>query len=144
MGITFAGSTSSAGAPDVEAGVHDAVFQGVEATTIEKSQFDPNVFEWSFGILDSDGEPLYEEGEPVIVTGVTSRSVNVASKTTPRAVRWLKSILTAGEFAQFSAGEGFDADALIGRRVQLVVVIKDSGWPKVDDVLPARKVKAAK
>lgn len=148
MGIQFKGSSVSAGAPDIEAGVFDARFDGVEAKTLDKSKFDPNVFIWHFTLFQ-DGAVIYDDGDPIEVDGLTSQSMNTKSKTTPRAVKYLKGLLTPGEFAQFEAAaddaeaDGLDAEALEGRMVQVVVSIKDSGWPQVDDVLPAKKVRKA-
>lgn len=142
MGIAFAGSTTSAGAPNVEGGVYDGRFDGVAAKIIANSKYDPNSYEWSFTLLDN-GAVLYDAGEPVEVTGLTSQSVNVKSKTTPKAVRWLKAIMTPAEFAQFELGEEpVDADKLVGRSVQLVIAINDNGWPRVDDVLAAKKARS--
>jgi hypothetical protein len=141
-GINFAGSTSSANAPQIEADIYDARFDGVKTKVLEQSQYDPNVFEWGFTLLDRKGAVLYDDGEPITVSGLTSQSVNVKSKTTPRAVTWLKALMTAQEFALFVVGENVAASALEGRKVQLVIEIADSGWPKVKDVLPARKKKA--
>lgn len=132
MGVTFTASTKSAGAPEIEAGVYPADFDGVKEDFIENSQYgNGDIFAWSFTV--------YDQGDPVPVQGTTSRSLNTKSKTTPTAVRWLKAILTKSEYAQFEAGEGIDAGALLGRRVQVQIEIKDSGWPKVVNVLPAAK-----
>ena len=138
MGLTFTASTVSAEAPDIDAGIYDARFDGVEAKTLEKSQYDPDVFEWQFTLFE-EGEPLYDDGEPVEVTGLSSRSTNTKSKTTPRAVKYLKAIMSPEEWATFEAGGGVDASALQGRMVQVEVAIKDSGWPFVDNVLPGRR-----
>lgn len=146
MGTMFQATTKSATAPDIEAGVFDASFDGVSTKFIEGGLYgDGDRFEWAFTLYE-DGEVLYEEreenprfGEPIQVTGLTSLSTNVLSKTTPKAVRYLKAIMTAPEFASFEAGEGVDEKALVGRMVQVEVAIKDSGWPGVASVLPAKK-----
>lgn len=142
MGVTFQASSSSAEAPDIEGGLYDARFEGVEAKVLEKSQFDPNAFIWTFTLFE-DGKPVYMEGdpEPVTVDGVTSQSTNTRSKTTPRAVRYLKALMTADEFAAFEREEPFNAEDLLGRMVQVQVAIKDNGWPKVEDVLSARRAR---
>lgn len=132
MGITFAASSKSADAPDIEPGVYPADFNGVRADTIENSQYgNGDIFSWEFTVFD--------QGDPVEVRGTTSRSLNTKSKTTPTAVRWLKSLLNKAEWAKFEAGDGLDADELVGRRCQVQVEIKDSGWPKIVNVLPAAK-----
>lgn len=144
MGVTFKAASVSAGAPDVEAGIWAARFDGISAKVLEKSQFDPNVFEWAFTLLDETGAVVYDEGEPIEVTALTSRSMNTKSKTTPRAVRYLKAILTPAEFATFEdeEGAGLDADALAGRVVQVIIEINDNGWPKITDVMPAPRAKS--
>lgn len=145
MGVHFQGTTVDASAPDIEGGIHDARFDGVVAKVIKDSPFDPNVFEWKFTIFE-DGAVVYSEGEPLEVTGLTSRSMNLKSKTVPRVVQYLKAILTTEEYATFEAGETqLDAEALEGRMVQVILKIKDTGWPTVDNVLPVKrsgKVKA--
>lgn len=132
MGITFQASTKSADAPDIAEGVYTADFDGVRLDNIENSQFgNGDIFAWDFTV--------YDEGDPVKVQGTTSRSLNLKSKTTPTAVRWLKAMLTKAEWQKFEAGEGLDAEALDGRRVQVEIAIKDSGWPKIVNVMPAPK-----
>lgn len=144
-GLTFQATTVAAGAPDIESGIYDARFDGVATKFITGGQFgDGERFEWSFTLLDDEGAVLYDDGDPVEVTGLTSLSTNVASKTQPKAVRYLKAIMTPAEFSAFEAGEGVDAEALVGRVVQLDVAIKENGWPAVANVLPARKARKAK
>ena len=136
MGITFAASSKSANAPDIEPGIYPARFDKVEPKVVEQSQFSPDCFEWTFTLYEGD-EPIYDEGDPLEVTGLTSQSTNVKSKTTPRAVRYLQAIMTPEEFASFAAGGGIDADALLGRMVQVQVIVKDSGWPAIENVIAA-------
>ncbi len=154
MGVQFNAATTSAGAPDIEAGIYDAKFVGVVAKAVD-SQFSttvkdangkdvPNSYEWAFALLDDTGAELYDDGDPVEVTRLTSMNMNIVSKTVPGAVKVLKAILTAGEYAAFESGVAPDSDAMIGRLCQVEVVIKDSGWPGVAQVLPARKVRAGR
>jgi len=144
--IVFKATTRSAEAPDIEAAFYDARFEGVEIKAITGGQYgDGDRFEWRFTLLDDDGAVLYEDGDPVEVTGLTSMSTNVLSKTVPRAVRYLKALLTPEEFAAFEAGEGSPkARDLAGRKVQVEVAIKDNGWPAVANVLPLRKKRTAR
>jgi len=136
--LTFQATSKSAEAPDIEPGVYDARFDGVEAKVLEKSQFDSNVFVWGFTLFE-DGKPLYDGGEPVEVDKITSQSTNTRAKTTPGAVKVLKAIMTAEEFAAFEREEPISAEDLIGRMVQVQVIIKDNGWPTVEEVMPARR-----
>lgn len=146
MGVQFAGSSKSANAPDIEENIYAARFDGVAAKVIEKSLYDPNSFVWTFTPFDENGAMLYSEDdpEPITVEGLTSQSLNVKSKTTPKAVKWLKNLMTPAEFAQFEEGETpIDAEALSGRMCRISVVKNDAGWPKVEDVLKAAKKPAA-
>ena len=146
MGTTFRATSKSADAPDIDPGVYDARFDGVSTKFITGGQYgDGNRFEWAFTLLDDDGDVMYDGGEPLEVTGLTSESTNILSKTQPRAVRYLKALMTPVEFATFSAGEGVDEDALLGRVVQVEVAVKENGWPSIANVLPPRaKRKASK
>lgn len=146
MGLTLAGTSKSAEAPELKKGMYDARFEGVRADTIENSQFgDGDVFIWAFTLFE-DGSPMREDreehpkfNEAIEVEGVSSRSTNTKSKTTPKAVSYLESIMTDEEFENFKAEKPIDTDALIGRMVQVQIEIKDTGWPKVTDVLPAKR-----
>jgi hypothetical protein len=145
VGITFKATSKSADAPDIEAGMYDARFDGVAVKFITGGQYgDGDRFEWAFTLLDDEGAVLYEDGDPIEINGLTSTSTNVLSKTTPRAVRYLKALMSAAEFGAFEAGEGIDEKALLGRTVQVEVAIKDSGWPTIANVLPARKARPGK
>jgi hypothetical protein len=142
--IVFAASSKSAEAPDIEAGIYDARFDGVVAKYIEESKYDPNAFIWSFTLLvEGTDEPVYDDGDPVTTDLVTSQSLNLTSKTVPGAIKALKALMSAKEFALFEAGDTPKSDDLIGRKVKAIVSIKDSGWPKVEGVItfPASKAK---
>jgi len=138
--LTFKATSKSADAPNIEGGLYDARFDGVEAKTLEKSQYDPEVFVWSFTLFE-DGEPIYDQGEPVEVDKITSQSTNTKARTTPGAVKVLKSLMSAEEFAAFEREEPVSAGDLIGRMVQVQVIIKENGWPAVEEVLPPRRQK---
>lgn len=140
MPLTFKATSKSADAPNIEAGVYDARFDGVEAKTLEKSQYDPEVFIWAFTLME-DGKVLYDAGEPVTVDKITSQSTNTKARTTPGAVRVLKALMTAEEYEAFVNEEPVDAGDLIGRIVQVQVIVKDNGWPAVEEVLPSRRAR---
>lgn len=143
MSLTFTASAAEGNPPKLDEDIYDGRFDGVEPKTLEQSQFgNPDVFIWHFTVLE-DGEPVYDDGEPITVDAITSRSTNTKSKTTPRAVRYLKALMTADEFAAFEKGESVGADDLLGRMVQLQITIKENGWPKVEDVLAARRSRKA-
>jgi diphthamide synthase subunit DPH2 len=81
--------------------------------------------------------------DPLHVDGLTSKSLNVLSETQPRAVRYLKALLTEGEFDSFKEGNGFDAAGLNERKAQVEVAINAKGWPQIVNVLPARRRRSA-
>jgi hypothetical protein len=141
MSFTFTPTTASADAPvlpDGE-GLYDARWTGVEDVNIPNSQFgDGASRQWNFTLVDDDGADLYDRGEPIEVRGLTSRSMNLTSKTKPKGVKYLEAILTPDEFAEFARGEGFDAERAKNRIVQVDIVLKDSGWPNVVNVLRKR------
>lgn len=148
MGQLFA-SAKSADAPDLEGGLYDAKFLGLSEKFIEGGQYgDGTRYVWNFNLLDDDGNVISEErednpnfGDPLEVDALTSMSLNTQSKTTPKAVRFLKALCTDDEFAAFEDGKGVDTDALEDRKVQVEVTIRDSGWPTIVNVLPARKAR---
>jgi hypothetical protein len=148
----FSATASSAEAPLIDPGLCDATFVGVSVKRIEGGNFgDGDRFVWAFQLLDDDGEVIYEEredhdryGDPVIIDGLTSLSTNTKSKTQPRAVRYLKALMTDAEFAAFVDGADVEAETLIDRKVQVDIGIRDNGWPTVANVLPARKARTSK
>lgn len=133
MPLTLVASSKSADAPDIEEGRYPADFTGVAAKTLENSAFgNPDVFIWGF--------TAYDAGEPVSVEHMTSQSVNVKSKTTPKAVKVLKALLTKAEFQSWTEGEINAADLqLVGRHCEVEIEINDNGWPKVVAVYAAPK-----
>jgi len=142
VSTVFKATAKAADAPDVEVGLYDATFDGVTQKFIEGGAFgDGDRFEWSFTLLDDDGATLYDEGDPISVQGLTSMSLNTASKTVPKAVRYLKALCTAAEFAAFEDEDGIDIDSLKGRKCQVDVGVRDSGWPTISNVLPPRKAR---
>ena len=144
-GPVFTATSKAADAPDIEAGLYDARFDGVTTKYVEGGQWgDGERFVWAFTLLDDEGAVIYDDGDPVVVDGLTSMSTNILSKTTPRAVRYLKALMTAEEFSDFTEGKGVSAEALVGRVVQVDVSINNNGWPNISTVLSARKKRNAR
>ena len=143
MSIIFEASSKAADAPDIEANIYDATFDGISKKYIEGGPYgDGERYVWAFTLLDDDGAVLFDREEPIVVDGLTSLSLNTTSKTVPKGVRYMKAILTAAEFSLFETGEArISADDLVGRKVQVEVAIRDNGWPTVVNVLPARKAR---
>jgi hypothetical protein len=150
MGTTFTASSKAAEAPNVDEGMYDARFDGTASKRVKGGLYTKDTengdlkLEWSFTLLDDEGEVLYDEGEPVVLSKLTGVGFNIASKTVPQEVRVLKALLTPAEFASFEAGEGVDEEAMKGRIVQVEVFVKENGWPGIGNVIPARKARKAK
>src|ERR1035437_1499959 len=149
MGNTYTASTTAAEAPNVEAGLYDARFDGTETKRVKGGMYTKDTengdlkLEWSFTLLDDDGAVLYDDGDPITLTKLTGVGFNIASKTIPHEVKVLKALCTPVEFAAFEAGEGTDEDALLGRKVQVEVFVKDNGRPGIGNVIAARKARKA-
>jgi hypothetical protein len=158
VGQFLAPTTKSADAPLVESGLCDAIFEGLSTTYIEGGDYGEgkvitlpdgtrvNRYRWEFTLLGDDGQPLYEDrkdhpefGNPIVVDSLTSTSMNAVSKTKPKTLRYLSALMSEAEYSAFLDSTGLDADVLRGRKVQVEIAIKDSGWPTVVNVLPARK-----
>lgn len=152
MGLSFAGTTKSSEAPNVEDGRYPAKFTGITPKAVAgtfsvidkdaKGIEIPNSLEWGFDLYDPEDpkKRLIDEGETVEVTGLTSMNMNVRSnKAVPP--RWFKGLMTAEEYARFEAGEKVDAEEIEGRMCQVDVEVKDSGWPKVVNVVKAKASK---
>lgn len=147
----FEATTASADAPEVAPGLCDATFLGITKRRVEGGLYgDGDRLSWEFGLLADDGTPLYEErpdhpkfGESIVIDGLTSLSLNLKSKTTPKGVRYLKALMSPQEFAAFEANGTVSASALVGRKVQVEIAIRDSGWPTIVNVLPARVARVA-
>jgi hypothetical protein len=140
-------STPTAGAPQgVEAGLCPARFDGLSQQShpdwAGKGKFgmdDGERIHWAFTLTDDSGAVLYDEGDPIEVEAVNGTNLNTKSDKSRNAL-WLKNLSPAA-FAAVDAGQPFDADTLIGIPCMLLLSIKDNGWPKVENVLPARKAR---
>src|SRR3990172_6730697 len=106
MGITFAGTTTGGDIPEIEDGVYPATFDKVAyeehpdwaGTNKWGNEDDGNRFRFYFDVID--------DGDVIPLDMLTTTTLNVVSKTVPRAVRILKALLTKAEFAKFEVGEG--------------------------------------
>ena len=143
MGTTFTATSKAAEAPNVEEGMYDATFTGVESKRVKGGLYTKDTengdlkLEWGFALLDDEGNELYDEGDPVVLSKLTGVGFNIASKTVPQEVRVLKALLTPAEFANFEAGNGLD-------EASLEVFVKENGWPGIGNVIAARKARSSK
>jgi len=138
-------NTPSASAPDIEGGLVPARFDGL--AMVEHPDWagdgkfgydDGKRLHWTFTLLDEDGAVLYDDdADPIIVEAVNSANINTKSDKSKNAA-WLKSVSPAA-FAAVNAGQRFSADEMVGANCTLLIEIKDNGWPKVVNVLPAAK-----
>ena len=130
MAIQFKASSKSADAPEIEDGRYAAIFKGVSEKVLTNSQYgNGEVWIWAFEVNDG--------GDLIDLEGLTSRSLNITSKTTPKAVKYLKGLLTKVEWAAFLEGEGFDAKALMDRKCQVDIEHNDNGWPQIVGIAAA-------
>lgn len=143
MGFTIR-NTPSASAPDFEDGLVSASFAGLakiahpEWAGEGRYGYDNgDRLHWTFTLTDEDGNALYNDGDPILVEAVNSTNFNTKSDKSKNA-QWMKNISPAA-FAAIDAGTGFDVDDLIGAACMLLLERKDNGWPKVVNVLPAKK-----
>jgi hypothetical protein len=110
--------------PVLPAGVHPAAFASITEETNDSGTY----FLWTFNAADP------ETGELVDMTGTTSPKITPRTK----ASKWL-----AGMGVEIEVGGVVDFDALVGTPVQLVIIINEAGYSRIDNVLPPAK-KAAK
>lgn len=145
-------TTGSGDAPDIADDVYSAEFTKLSLDYIEafdtKGQpagkynkvDDGQRLRFVFGLLDEKGKPLFaspDDDGPVVLDALTSVSMNTRSTTVPRAVKYLKAIMTKAEFAAFEAGEEIDEESLYGRKVQVEVEKNEKDWPQIVAVMPA-------
>jgi hypothetical protein len=153
----FKATTKSSKAPDVEPGLADGRFMGVEVKFVEGGSYgDGDRFVWPFTLLDDDGNVLrHEEGEkegqPIVLDGLTSMSLNAKSKTKPKALRFSQALLTEDEYEDLIDEdpdvEGIDmgpTGPIAGRIAQIDIAIRDDGWPTIVNVLPRRKARRSR
>lgn len=163
----YTASATAGDAPNLDPGMYDAVLLRVESKRVNGGEYtkdkvngDPKL-EWVFGLLDDDGDRIlfvdaegevkYEDGDPVEVEvgKLTGVGFNIKSKTTPGEVKVLKALLTPAEYAAFENGEGTPDDevdapeGLRGRKAQVEVFIKESGWPGIGNVIAAKVARKA-
>lgn len=159
---TFQATTKAAEAPEVDEGMFDGIVVAVANKRVKGGQYtkdtvngDPKL-EWGFMLLDdegallaqgdtlSDGSANENAGKPIEVSKLTGVGFNTKATTVPQEIRMLKAVLTKAEYAQFEAGEPTpDSDVaapegLLGRKVQLEVIVKENGWPAVGNVVAPR------
>ena len=143
-------NTPSASAPEgIEDGLAPAKFIGLAKINHPDWATDKDSFgkadngdriHWRFVLTDDDGEELYNDGDPIELDVANSTNFNTKSDKSKNAA-WLKAV-SPSAFALVDAGQPVDPDTLINTPVMLLLEMKDNGWPKIVNVLPAAKKRA--
>jgi hypothetical protein len=106
---------------DVPPGVYSATFTGFEPTT--HAEFGDGL-KWSFEIVDGK----FAGKTATRVTGAKPTPKNAAGK-----------VLAALAGCKATDGLTIDADELVGRKYQIVVGETESGFTRVNDILPEKE-----
>lgn len=141
-------NTPSASAPEgIEDGLAPAKFLGLakinhpdwatEKDSLSGKPDNGDRIHWRFVLTDDDGEELYNDGDPIELDVANSTNFNTKSDKSKNAA-WLKAV-SPQAFALVDAGQPVDPASLEGTPVMLLLEMKDNGWPKIVNVLPAKK-----
>jgi len=101
--------------PVIPAGIYPATFEGIESASNDNGTF------WLWKFVARNGT------ENVEITATSSPRITPRTK----AAKWLLGMGTPVE-----VGKDIDFGALIGMPVQLVIIINDAGYSRIDSVLP--------
>lgn len=110
------GATVEEIVPVIPAGIWPATFEGIEWGQNDNGSF----WLWRFKARNGD--------EDVEVTATSSPRITARTK----AAKWLAGMM--GEPVQ--VGKDVDFGALAGMPVQLVIIINDAGYSRIESVLP--------
>lgn len=118
--MTFAnqpiyGATVEEIVPVLPAGIYPATFEGIEGAHNDTGDF------WLWKFKARNG------AEDVEITATSSPRVTPRTK----AAKWLM-----GMGAPVEVGKDIDFGSLIGTPVQLVIIINEAGYSRIDSVLP--------
>lgn len=109
------GATVTEIVPIIPAGIYPATFEGIEEAHNDQGTY------WLWRFIAQNG------AETVEITATSSPRVTARTK----AAKWL-----AGMGAHIEVGKDLDFGALAGMPVQIVVIINDAGYSRIDSVLP--------
>ena len=115
MATPIRGATVEDIVPVIPAGIYPAIFQSIEEANNDNGTF------WLWRFLARNGD------EDVEVTATTSPRITPRTK----ASKWL-----SGMGVNIEVGTDIDFDALLGMPVQLVIIINDNGYSRIESVLP--------
>lgn len=108
--------------PVLPAGVYPAVFSKIEEAQNDQGSY----WLWTFTARNGDVD--------VEITATTSPRVTVKTK----AAKWL-----AGLGASIGIGDAIDFDDYLDTPCQIVVIINEAGYSRIDSVLPFPQAKPA-
>lgn len=117
------GATVEEIVPVLPAGIYPATFEGIERANNDNGTF----WLWRFKARNGD--------EEVEITATSSPRVTARTK----AAKWL-----AGMGVPIEVGKDIDFAQVYGMPVQLVIIISDTGYSRIDSVLPYPASGAAK
>lgn len=115
MPTPIRGATVEEIVPVIPAGIYPATFESIEEAENDSGKY------WLWRFLARNGN------EDVEITATSSPRITPRTK----ASKWL-----AGMGVQIEVGSDIDFDQLIGMPVQLVIIINDAGYSRIDSVLP--------
>lgn len=115
MPTPLRGATVEDIVPVIPAGIYPAVFQSIEEASNDNGTF------WLWRFLARNGD------EDVEVTATTSPRITPRTK----ASKWL-----TGMGVNIEVGTDIDFDSLLGMPVQLVIIINEGGYSRIESVLP--------
>jgi len=117
-GTPVYGATVEDIVPVLPAGIYPATFEGIENASNDNGTF------WLWRFIARNGD------EDVEMTATSSPRITPRTK----ASKWL-----AGMGVGIEVGSDIDFGALAGMPVQLVIIISDTGYSRIDSVLPFPK-----
>jgi len=109
------GATVQELTPVIPAGIYPATFEGIELANNDQGSF----WLWRFKARNGD--------EDVEVTATSSPRVTARTK----AAKWL-----TGMGAPVVVGQDIDFGSLMGTPVQLVIIVNEAGYSRIESVLP--------
>ena len=104
--------------PVLPAGIYPATFEGIESAENETGTY------WLWRFIARNGD------EDVEVTATSSPRITPRTK----ASKWL-----AGMGVAIEVGSDIDFTSLTGMPIQLVIIINDAGYSRIESVLPFPK-----
>lgn len=109
------GATVEEIVPIIPAGIYPATFEGIESAHNDNGTF------WLWRFMARNGS------EDVEITATSSPRITPRTK----AAKWL-----LGMGSPVEVGKDIDFGSLVGMPVQLVIIINEAGYSRIDSVLP--------